>query len=89
MIIADIDFWLALSDEKDSYHQAANQAFQTYDDPLITTWLDLNQQHHEEEEVRGQKAAGTLNKGKAKGTRTKKTSPKPQANAPTIPGLAL
>lgn len=38
MIIADTGFWLALSDEKDSYHQAANQAFQTYDEPLITTW---------------------------------------------------
>lgn len=38
MIIADTGFWLALSDEKDSYHQAANIAFQTYDEPLITTW---------------------------------------------------
>lgn len=38
MIIADTGFWLVLSDEKDSYHQAANQAFQTHDEPLITTW---------------------------------------------------
>jgi len=38
MIIADTGFWLALADEKDSYYQAANQAFETYDEPLITTW---------------------------------------------------
>lgn len=38
MIIADTGFWLALADEKDAYHQTANQAFQTYDEPLITTW---------------------------------------------------
>lgn len=38
MIIADTGFWLALADEKDTYHQTANQAFQSYDEPLITTW---------------------------------------------------
>lgn len=38
MIIADTGFWLALIDEKDAYHQAANRAFKTYDEPLITTW---------------------------------------------------
>lgn len=38
MIIADTGFWLALADHKDTYHQAANQAFQKYDEPLITTW---------------------------------------------------
>lgn len=38
MIIADTGFWLALIDQKDTYHQAADQAFQTYDEPLITTW---------------------------------------------------
>jgi len=38
MIIADTGFWLALADQKDLYHNAANQAFQAYDEPLITTW---------------------------------------------------
>lgn len=38
MIIADTGFWLALSDTRDSYHKAANQAFQTHNEPLITTW---------------------------------------------------
>ena len=38
MIIADTGFWLALADERDSYHDTANQAFQTYDESLITTW---------------------------------------------------
>uniref|UniRef100_UPI001EF1F35A BREX-1 system adenine-specific DNA-methyltransferase PglX n=1 Tax=Halomicronema sp. CCY15110 TaxID=2767773 RepID=UPI001EF1F35A len=57
-------------------------------DEVLARLLDLNQQRHLEE-VRGHKAAGTLEKGKAKGTRTKKTSPKPQTNAPTIPGLDL
>ena len=36
MIIADTGFWLALADEKDAYHQMANQAFQTYD----KLWFD-------------------------------------------------
>ncbi|MGK7888725.1 MAG: type II toxin-antitoxin system VapC family toxin [Leptolyngbyaceae cyanobacterium] len=38
MIIADTGFWLALADQKDIYHYAADQAFQNYDEPLITTW---------------------------------------------------
>ena len=38
MIMVDTGFWLALSDQNDRYHQAANRAFQTYDEPLITTW---------------------------------------------------
>lgn len=38
MIIVDTGFWLALIDEKDTYHQAADLAFQKYDEPLITTW---------------------------------------------------
>jgi predicted nucleic acid-binding protein len=39
MIIADTGFWLALADNRDEYHQAANQALQTYEnEPLITTW---------------------------------------------------
>lgn len=38
MIIVDTGFWLALVDQKDTYHQAADQAFQICDEPLITTW---------------------------------------------------
>lgn len=38
MIIVDTGFWLALADDKDTYHKSANQAFQKYDEPLITTW---------------------------------------------------
>lgn len=38
MIIADAGFWLALLDDRDKYHQAANQALKTYNEPLITTW---------------------------------------------------
>lgn len=38
MIIADTGFWLALADDKDEYHQVANQAFQSYNENLITTW---------------------------------------------------
>jgi predicted nucleic acid-binding protein len=43
MIITDTGFWLALIDEKDAYHPAANQAFQTYDEPLITTWAVMTE----------------------------------------------
>ena len=38
MIIVDTGFWLALADEKDTYHQVSVQAFQKYDEPLVTTW---------------------------------------------------
>ncbi|GAB4148730.1 MAG: PIN domain-containing protein [Cyanobacteria bacterium J069] len=38
MIIVDTGFWLALADAKDRYHEAAKQAFQAHDEPLITTW---------------------------------------------------
>jgi len=38
MIIVDTGFWLALADEKDTYHQSADQAFQKHDESLITTW---------------------------------------------------
>ncbi len=38
MIIVDTGFWLALADQKDTYHEAANRAFQTHNEPLITTW---------------------------------------------------
>lgn len=38
MIIADTGFWVALIDEKDSYHPIAKQSLKKYDEPLITTW---------------------------------------------------
>lgn len=38
MIIADTGFWVALIDQKDSYHTAADQALRKYNEPLITTW---------------------------------------------------
>lgn len=46
MIIVDTGFWLALADEKDTYHQAANQSFQSYDEPLITTWPVMTETCH-------------------------------------------
>lgn len=46
MIIVDTGFWLALADEKDTYHQSANQTFQRYDEPLITTWPVMTETCH-------------------------------------------
>lgn len=46
MIIVDTGFWLALADQKDTYHATANQAFQTYDEPLITTWPVMTETCH-------------------------------------------
>ncbi|MEM9484528.1 MAG: PIN domain-containing protein [Cyanobacteria bacterium P01_F01_bin.116] len=38
MIIADTGFWVALIDQKDSCHVAADRALEKYNEPLITTW---------------------------------------------------
>ena len=38
MIIADTGFWVALIDQKDSFHESAKQALKQYNEPLITTW---------------------------------------------------
>ncbi|MGF1674493.1 MAG: type II toxin-antitoxin system VapC family toxin [Rivularia sp. (in: cyanobacteria)] len=38
MIIVDTGFWLALIDQKDTYHQRAKQALKQYNETLITTW---------------------------------------------------
>ena len=38
MIIVDTGFWLALIDQKDTYHETAKQALKKYNEPLITTW---------------------------------------------------
>lgn len=38
MIIVDTGFWLALVDQKDTYHQKAKQTLKQYNEPLITTW---------------------------------------------------
>jgi uncharacterized protein len=38
VIIADTSFWVALINDKDSYHTQAQQALALVDEPLITTW---------------------------------------------------
>ena len=38
MIIVDTGFWLALVDQKDTYHQRAKQTLKKYNETLITTW---------------------------------------------------
>jgi predicted nucleic acid-binding protein len=38
MIIVDTGFWLALVDQKDTYHSLAKQTLNQYNEPLITTW---------------------------------------------------
>jgi predicted nucleic acid-binding protein len=38
MIIVDTGFWLALIDQKDTYHETAKQALKKYNELLITTW---------------------------------------------------
>ena len=43
MIIVDTGFWLALVDQKDTYHQAAKQALKKYNEPLITTWCVITE----------------------------------------------
>ena len=43
MIIADTGFWLALLDEKDTYHRIAKKALKQYNEPLITTWCVITE----------------------------------------------
>jgi len=43
MIIADTGFWLALIDQKDTYHHLADQALQKHDEALITTWCVMTE----------------------------------------------
>ncbi|MBE9077322.1 PIN domain-containing protein [Romeria aff. gracilis LEGE 07310] len=43
MIIVDTGFWLALVDQKDTYHQISKQALQKYNEPLITTWCVMTE----------------------------------------------
>ena len=43
MIIADTGFCLALSQQKDRYHQAAKLALSRIKRPLITTWPSLTE----------------------------------------------
>ena len=38
MIIVDTGFWLALADQKDTYHQRSKQTLKQYNETLITTW---------------------------------------------------
>jgi predicted nucleic acid-binding protein len=43
MIIVDTGFWLALVDQKDTYHKIAKQALKKYNEPLITTWCVITE----------------------------------------------
>jgi predicted nucleic acid-binding protein len=47
MIIVDTGFWVALFNDKDQYHQSAQQALAKYSsEPLITTWSVLTESCH-------------------------------------------
>ena len=46
MIIVDTGFWLALADQRDTYHQRAIEALKRYDEPLITTWCVVTETCH-------------------------------------------
>ena len=43
MIIVDTGFWLAIVDQKDTYHETAKQALKKYNEPLITTWCVITE----------------------------------------------
>ena len=43
MIIVDTGFWLALVDQKDTYHEAAKLALKKYNELLITTWCVITE----------------------------------------------
>jgi uncharacterized protein len=43
MIIVDTGFWLAIVDQKDTYHEAAREALKRYNEPLITTWCVITE----------------------------------------------
>ncbi len=47
MIIVDTGFWVALFNDKDQYHQEAQQTLAKYShEPLITTWCVLTESCH-------------------------------------------
>ena len=47
MIIVDTGFWVALFNDKDQYHQSAQQTWAQYpQEPLITTWSVLTENSH-------------------------------------------
>jgi uncharacterized protein len=46
MIIVDTGFWLAIADQRDTYHQRAARALRQYDEPLITTWCVVTETCH-------------------------------------------
>jgi uncharacterized protein len=47
MIIVDTGFWVALFNDKDFYHQSAQQTLAKYSsEPLITTWCVLTETCH-------------------------------------------
>jgi predicted nucleic acid-binding protein len=43
MIIVDTGFWLALIDQKDTYHPRAKQTLKQYNEPPITTWCVITE----------------------------------------------
>ncbi|TVU52401.1 MAG: PIN domain-containing protein [Arthrospira sp. PLM2.Bin9] len=47
MIIVDTGFWVALFNDKDQYHQSAQETLAKYAyEPLITTWCVLTETSH-------------------------------------------
>jgi predicted nucleic acid-binding protein len=47
MIIVDTGFWVALLNDKDRYHQSAQETLAKYNyEPLITTWCVLTETSH-------------------------------------------
>lgn len=47
MIIVDTGFWVALFNDKDQYHQSAQETVAKYAyEPLITTWSVLTETSH-------------------------------------------
>lgn len=47
MIIVDTGFWVALFNDKDQYHQSAQETVGKYAyEPLITTWSVLTETSH-------------------------------------------
>ncbi len=46
MIIVDTGFWVALSNDRDEYHQRAIFTFSEIHEPLITTWPVMTETCH-------------------------------------------
>jgi hypothetical protein len=46
MVIADTGFWLALTDRRDAFHEAAKSAYAALREPLVTTWPVMTETSH-------------------------------------------